>query len=1612
MKKSKASSSRAQAGAFGAAAFGGSSGFSSSFGASPASQLSCVYEPPELSSFSDPTVVVSFKNLQKRDSTTKTKALDDLLAHVAKVEEEKQTLEEGFLEAWVRLYARISIDNARQVRQRSHSLQGRIAVAFGKRIARCLPSLVGPWLCGLHDNDKLVIRAAQESLGAAFPTEEKRQGLWKVYHGALLEYCSNAVLYEDVKTLSDERTTNKDDAESKFARTIGSAVSTISRSLEVLDADTLRKQFKTYKELLDSEKLWALTEHPDSFLRQAVYKVTTNRLSFLNDSIDDTSLQRLSKALLGKGLRKEQNASTLQFVTLLARLTEKYPSVWTSHFTSQKKSAPELLQGFLKKLPPMPAPEFWKFLRNLLDNIPAPVAFPEATADGSAASKAPLLAAFHSGLTRKENYRAPSSEAWEDFLVLVERCFTVLDKPETRDEVASEYLLPLARHYIIPDEDGVAWTVSGTPQTQERIASRSAAIILEFSPSTASELVTTISAAAIERMKASLPEQSQGFKSSQQKVGELFVRWNALKAELSKSGNMTTMEDSINAATASEIRAAIHLLKSRNGKPFGAASALKYTVSSAVMSDISLKSELESFLTQDAPGLFGSPSTSEIIKLFQLVDTLDPSAQLYNKSLSTILHQSASPARTSTIQVFLESTWPSESNLATELSKVIKNDLHEFLKGDTSRISQINAALGNKTSPESLLDTVLAELTESLTISKAPIPSLQALSTAATQNQDAVRHHLESSSGSELIPKLLLLSRSSEDTQVRQLAADLSSKIRLMQSNGAIDAATTEALFRSIRDGLLNTTDASMSVQVLAELATQLIGEASDVRAITSQALVAEDDWKVSTERFLAASPPQSVSTLNALGGAVAWISDHAGSTSTNSDNAPYDASGKSVPLRLLSYTLRLMQQEIFSTELSEDEIRPTLIQISLLNEVLSDQISVLAKVPLSNTISDKAGSDAIDLLAQSQGLIRSWWMKSSSLRSSVLQRLLDQSKGNDSAAYYHARAYVTNGNEALEIDPTTIQQSEEDLLPSVRNPAGSFQEAAKFATAQQGSGRSRVANNLIAELARFNFDSQATAGLHLLTMLNCLMRSLNFDDTAFNQQHRLVLFVKHLIASIRLIDQTQALDTEAIKALQFILPMVKDIFDNFWTDLLEKLIFAYQLPSAGTAILESSLRLLGVLEKLIADEETNDDLKESWEARSPDVSNALIYLLERQAGRPSAHDQPQQIINTNLARRMEHLTIAAEAASSLYPVVASASPELQKAAFKVLHKTIPTGQEKVTMEAALNKDFVAKLPADLLALVVDAPSEVNDLAGEASLPPHLAQNLYSWKLIFDHWNGASFQVQDDYVNAIKEAKHIQSLLDLIFEVAINSRSKPIDASKLAFANFDANLEESPLRDCQLLVCHLYYLSLKHVPGLVRAWWRDECPRSLQKPVDEWSEQHFSALIVAAELEEVSSWATKQETDTPLEVKVSPRGRQVTAGYALDEQMSAISITLPSNYPLGVISVESLNRVGVEEKKWRTWLINAQGVMNFAPSSGGLGAVSDGLLGFRRNITGTLKGHTECAICYAIVNADRQLPTKKCGTCKQAFHGSCLFKWFRSSGGSSCPLCRTAFNYG
>jgi hypothetical protein len=370
----------------------------------------------------------------------------------------------------------------------------------------------------------------------------------------------------------------------------------------------------------------------------------------------------------------------------------------------------------------------------------------------------------------------------------------------------------------------------------------------------------------------------------------------------------------------------------------------------------------------------------------------------------------------------------------------------------------------------------------------------------------------------------------------------------------------------------------------------------------------------------------------------------------------------------------------------------------------------------------------------------------------------------------------------------------------------------------------------------------------------------------------------------------------------------------------------------------------------------------------------------------------------------LQHL----DSAEELYPLLYVESQPVQQTAFDILHKQIPAAQEQISIDVALSKT-TARLPEELLSLIIEAPTvaALADVDFDRSIPLSLRGYLLSWLLVFDHIEHASFKVKNDYIEHIKEGDYLPGLLDFTFDFLGHAHNKPVDISKLDVTTYTPDTE-SPKQDTQWLLTHLYYLTLLHTPSLTKSWFNALTSRSraIAVTLEPWTEKHISPPVISAALDSVTAWSGTATDDT-FSVRVAPRAREITASYILDEQTMSMRIALPPAFPLANAHIEGLNRVAVNEQKWQSWLRTSLGAITIFN-----GSLIDALSTWRRNVEGALKGQTECAICYSIVGPDRKVPDKRCGTCRNAFHGACLFKWFKSSGSSSCPLCRNPFNYG
>lgn len=139
--------------------------------------------------------------------------------------------------------------------------------------------MVGAWIAGIYDGDKIVTRAAQEALQRVFPSPEKQANLTKAYQVPILEFVRGAALEETPKTLSDERTTTVEDSDAKYFRLVSSSIAVCDSLLTRLPEADIQKHASTYDELVTAKGMWDFLSSKDSAVRRAVLRLLRTALA-------------------------------------------------------------------------------------------------------------------------------------------------------------------------------------------------------------------------------------------------------------------------------------------------------------------------------------------------------------------------------------------------------------------------------------------------------------------------------------------------------------------------------------------------------------------------------------------------------------------------------------------------------------------------------------------------------------------------------------------------------------------------------------------------------------------------------------------------------------------------------------------------------------------------------------------------------------------------------------------------------------------------------------------------------------------------------------------------------------------------------------------------------------------------------------------------------------------------------------------------------------------------------------------------------------------------------------------------------------------------------------
>ncbi|KAG7821391.1 hypothetical protein KL909_004278 [Ogataea angusta] len=537
-----------------------------------------------------------------------------------------------------------------------------------------------------------------------------------------------------------------------------------------------------------------------------------------------------------------------------------------------------------------------------------------------------------------------------------------------------------------------------------------------------------------------------------------------------------------------------------------------------------------------------------------------------------------------------------------------------------------------------------------------------------------------------------------------------------------------------------------------------------------------------------------------------------------------------------------------------------------------------------------------------------------------------------------------------------------------------------------------RVRNQACANLLAIRGHTTTTNGLQGLVLLNMLI-DLDLDYIGENVQlfpaQRFGMMLNGLASWPESEDAYEPSFVPVRVALcQFVEIYMKKIYHvcdtNYPSDFSEKVLaLGATLCSESFSILSSgdddatlayfSLKLFAVLHEHQVDwneEDVYADLVELLFAPASGQAGLLVLsLLTRIFS--------DQVPTTAYKSRFDDLLL----------LLSSSNTQVQKLAVFLLHRVIPKLQDALVVEATLNQDEETKLPAPLLENIVLLPDE-----------SEIATNkyLWSWYLIFDHFKNITQKIRQDYILELGEDRMGQ-FLDFLFDMDL----KPTEDNRRALVEY--SVIDSDGDD---LLYHLMYLFCKHVGGnTAQTWFQSIRNKQHKSQIETFIVKNVSPLLI----DETLAGLEKKDTieDPEFSIRLNRTTNEVRCVYQIDEQKLEMSIVLPKNYPLSAISVNGTARIGVDEKKWKSWILSCQYVINFQN-----GTILEAIQHFKNNVKANFDNYDDCAVCYSIVHViDHSTPNKVCPTCKHNFHSACLYRWFKSSGSSTCPLCRSKFQF-
>ncbi|POS86077.1 hypothetical protein EPUL_002085 [Erysiphe pulchra] len=1579
--KSHASSSRATSAGFGGLAF-----------IKPHSCLSFFTKAPDLSSVENPHVVVAFKNLTKKDENTRSRALQDLRAFLHAQTKEKNEIDDHIVEVWVNLYPRLCIDFSRTIRDQAHSIQYDLLSLSQKRMSVRVSRFVGNWLAGQFDRDRTVASNVKKAVISLLPTDEKLVAFYSRHQAAILRYACDAI-QETPETLSDERTMSKADMLAKYFIVTGSSVSLVLELLQKLDEIERSKLKENYDQFLSNDKLWKLVSCEDSGIRRTICELLIQCCQKQRHVISN-NLDVLSKAFISKGLLTPQQGSVCKILDTLRILTIEFPEIWGVNRRNKvsrngsSKHPFTVLNPYILAGPRLEPIDFWKSLQHLIKVLPLEI-LPKKSEEFIE-----FLLNLQASLLGRIGMRVNTRNAWDYYMNITESLIAHLSDKDSISVLLQKVIFPLFNKYFsnILDWDqsveNISFTITSDIDFEVIFRAYKLCLQHNIKDNAFQNQWELLGAGLISGLKICLPDKTKNFQSLQSLVSRLSKLWFLLLAEvvkyLSDNSDFEIKQDPLVIKSIEIVEAAFEVLVSRNGKQYCTAEVLQdailLTPTLFTFSPDRLKI-VRDLLLIHLPKLLYSPSAALIVPIIFQQQALSILGENLESIWLRIIDNFLSTYESFSIEVWAEIAITLLSH--DEVSEKAQNhkQLQRFL------VEQIDSFVQKKHSNKGIFYAAI----EFSVLSQSSALVLRDTLMKYLNGQYELQRVL--SLINLLNSKMHHLMDLKFDNHVLLLSRLLAIEERVLVKQETHSKLVEE--IQELRDAIMGN-DYVQSISKLVAIVLEENGNGthnlSQVNRVTKKRndievvklfLPTTDNWYECLYELAKQSPGNAIAALPDFG-SIIYLTDVDFKNKLPVALPCYDSYGLTMPLRKAIFTSNLLFDSPYKVASTDSNLK--LLELTLLTVEMTElDIEFLFTSHLFNPSLLSDENKPLDHFIQSvseklkffAGNSNLWprdteqYVKENSSELNLnteinekgstttmvwdlIDKLVKICELHDTISFYAAKALIRLLEFLIQRSNSEVDWLEDWIsnLTVVKPSTQNFVGASAILVGLGKCGKSSITiknlcNHLISDLLSLSADSSDF--IKRFVLINSCLTIYDGVEIPV-AKNRLVFSVKHVVSWMQRVEGRVEI-SEICRLLQRLLPSIKDIYGSFWEESLQICISIWMeqkdkpIQDENLAAIVTSLKLYSRLEEI---EDPNDDLSEALVEHNEKIRSCLLALLFLK--RPVNHKSllVMDEILANLIFKI--LPNEVENINKYYTLLASNYFWIQSSAYMVIFRCLPKLQQQLSVDILLeNSD--ASLPEELLPLILTAPNcfDINispDYIESASAGyPTIRCYLLAWLLTFQIFASSSYKVRSDLNNCLKYHKCIEPLLDIIFQILghnenlLDLKKENISSEKIQDYDLLTSVKTNNSRtDLIWILVSLYFQLLKYAPSAVKSWWLDS-KKQIKNSICLWTEKFISPLLVEEELNAVLSWAESQDSlddDQNLEIKVAKNVREVSVGYEIDDMMMRFLIRVPENYPLDLVKVQSVNRVGVSEQKWNSFLM----------TTNGNGSISDSLLVF------------------------------------------------------------------